>query len=348
MFAVTQIDPSAPVALPRTEADEIASTLPEPRGTLSSMQSFPSLLAENSSVASASIHNRSTEGADFEDEDYEFQAALQASLMGPGLSDSYNYQSPPLAPPPLPRASARLPLPDPHTPSSSNSGADTPTSESPADQLTDLDPVAASMERNRLVLQRMKQEQEYAQRELWAENAAGHDAAALEARRLERQREEEEEAELLRRAIEESEATARAEGHAQNIDEDEDDNDDMDFEPLVRPTARQNVYPSMGQVSSHSVYDDDDAELQAALRASLEHVPEGWEPPVLPPHQAPGPPPASNENTGSKLQHDKDDAGSVVSDETNATSTDNIASDVPVEAVSVDELRRRRLARFGA
>jgi len=345
VFAVTQIDPSAQVALPRTEADEIASTLPEPRGTLSSMQPFPPLLAEHSSVASASVHNPSTEGADFGDEDYELQAALQASLMGPR---SYNYPSTPLAPPPLTRAFAHLPpLPDLHTPSSSNSGAETPTFESPAEQLTDLDPVAASMERNRLVLQRMRQEQEYAQRELWAENAAGPDAAAL---RLERQREADEEAELLRRAIEESEATARAEGHVQDIDEDGDDDDDMDFEPLIR----QNAYPSMGQVASNSVYDDDDAELQAALKASLEHVPEGWELPVLP-HQTPGPPPspfstipAGNENTGSEWQRDKDDAESVVSDETNTTTTDNTTSDVPVEAVSVDELRRRRLAKFGA
>jgi ataxin-3 len=205
----------------------------------------------------------------------------------------------------------------------------------------------------------MRQEQEFAQRELWAENAAAPDTAALEARRLERQQEEEEEAEQLRRVIEESEAMARAEGHAHNRDEDDDedddDDDDMDFEPAVPLTARQND-PAVGQTVSNRVYDDDDAELQAALKASLEHVPEGWELPELP-HRIPVPPSSlfstvaplvGNQNRDRERERDKDDAESVLSDETSTSTTDNTASDIPVETVSVDELRRRRLARFGA
>lgn len=354
VFAVTQIDPSAPIALPRTEADEIASTLPEPHGTLSNMQ-YSSSFTQNPSATSASASDPSMETAGFEDEDYELQAALQASLMNPrpgAASESYNYQATPLAPPRLMRGFAPLPPSDPHTPSDSNSGVQTPTdghSLTSAEQPADLDPVAASMERNRLMLQRMRQEQEYAQRELWVENATGPDAASLEARRLERQREEEEDAELLRRAIQESEALARIQGHAQNMDEDGDD-DDMDVEAPGPP----NTHPAIEQAVSHRVYDDDDAELQAALKASLEHVPEGWELPELLPPRTPAPPSSlsstaalPDQTTGREGEQDKDDTESVLSDETSMTTTDNTASGAVAEAVSVDELRKRRLARFG-
>jgi Ataxin-3 len=315
-----------------------------------------SLSSKNPSSVSAS-----DQAANFEEEDYELQAALQASLMGlvPGTSsDIYNLPPTPLAPPRLARAFAPLPPSDPHTPSDSNSGAQTPTydlSIPPAEQRADLDPVAASTERNRLMLQRMRQEQEYAQRELWGESAAGPDAA-LEARRLERQQEQEEEAELLRRAIEESETMARAEGHAQIGGEDEDD-DDMDVEAVVPQTVRPNAYPTMGHAVSDRVYDDDDAELQAALKASLEHVPEGWELPELPLHRTPVPPsalfssaapPIGNHNIGRELEQDKDDVESAFSDATSTSTTENMALDVPAEVLSVDEIRKRRLARFGA
>ena len=345
MFAVTQIDSFAQLALPRTEADGIASTLPEPRGA--TMRPLSSSFTTNPSTSSAPVPNSSTETAGFEDEDYELQAALQASLMGSrAASEYYHYESAPLSPPRLARGFAPLPPSDPQTPSSSGSVLQTPNPEPSipsAEQLADMDPVAASMERNRLMLQQMREEQEHAQLELWAENAA-----AMEARRRERQREEEEEAELLRRAIEESEAMARAEGHARNKGEDDDDVD-MGSEVPVSQTARPNV----GHPFSDRVYDDDDAELQAALKASLEHVPDGWELPEMHDHQTPVPPfssaaPVGNHNAGKERERDREDAESVLSDETTTTMTDNTAPDVSVEAVSVDELRKKRLARFGA
>jgi ataxin-3 len=195
----------------------------------------------------------------------------------------------------------------------------------------------------------MRAQQEYAQRELLAETP---DAAAMDARRRERQQEEEEEEELLRRAIEESEAMARAEGHTHNADD-----EDMDIEPRDPQTARFDGFQTMRHTVTDRVYDDDDAELQAALKASLEHVPEGWELPQLPLHQMPAPtsaisstpdPEISNQNTDREQERDEDDAESVLSDKTSTSVTDNTVSDAPVEPVSVDELRKKRLARFGA
>lgn len=307
------------------------------------MQAFSS-----SSAQSPSAPNPSTETSNFEDDDYELQAALQASLMGSrATSEVPNSESatPLLAPPRLTRTFAALPPSDPHTPSSSNSGVQTPadgTSMLPQEP-NHPDPVAASMERNRLMLQQMRAQQEYAQRELLAETP---DAAAMDARWRERQQEEEEEAELLRRVIEESEAMARTEGHAYNADD-----EDMDIEPQGPQTARFDVLQTMGHTATDRVYDDDDAELQAALKASLEHVPEGWELPQLPSHRTPAPPSAlpemSNQNTNRERERDKDDVESVLSDETTTSVTDNTVSDT-VEPVSVDELRKKRLARFGA
>jgi ataxin-3 len=283
-----------------------------------------------------------------EDEDYELQAALQASMMG-GDATYETYEAPPTPPPRLTRATAPLPAVDPESPVDTNSGAQTPTDELPPliSPAALVDPVTASLERNKRMLEQMKAQQEFAHRELWAEGAGGSDLAALQTRREERQRQEAEEAEQLRLAIEESEALARQEGHVALGREDEDE-DDMDVDavmPQLRPVS--NPYP---RPVIDRVYDDDDAELQAALKASLEHMPEGWELPKLPPHRSPAPPPetrAREENRQTTVDRDMEDVESVLSDET-STTADHPPSDAAAEAVSVDELRKRRLARFGA
>jgi len=184
----------------------------------------------------------------------------------------------------------------------------------------DIDPIAASAERNRLLLQRMKEEQEYAQREVRSGvDLSPEEQVALQARREQRRREEQEEAEAIRRAIEKSKAHA----HRSQLEDDEDiefddENHDMDAESSHTPKSF---------VHRNRVYDDDDAELQAALKASLEHIP-----PNHPPSQLPKPP------------SDVEDTESIVSDTTSAAeeSTSNVTP-----AVSLDEIRRRRLARFG-
>ena len=184
----------------------------------------------------------------------------------------------------------------------------------------DVDPVVASAERNRLLLQRMKEEQEYAQREVWSGvDLTPEEHAALQARREKRQREEQEEAEAMRRAIEKSKALAQRSQLEDDKDiEIDDENHDMDAD---------SSHTLQNFVQGDRVYDDDDAELQAALKASLEHMPSNH-----PPSQRP------------KSPSDVEDTASIVSDTTSTAeeSTSNVTS-----AVSLDEIRRRRLARFG-
>jgi ataxin-3 len=89
-------------------------------------------------------------------------------------------------------------------------GLDVSISPDPSEPTGEVDPVAASMERNRLLLQRMREQQEFAQRELWSEDEVSpEEQAAQEDRRTALRRQEEEEERELRRAIEESEALAR-------------------------------------------------------------------------------------------------------------------------------------------
>ncbi|KAG5724194.1 Ataxin-3 [Termitomyces sp. T112] len=336
VFAVTQVDPSAPLGLSRTIADEIASTLPEP--TSSNAISHRPLVSK--SAPSVPDH---IEG--LEDEDYELQAALQASLMG-------NHYS---IPPPVARSSAQFSHANLETPSTSRVQTGLHSSANEEDEGHDdvttgekpeLDPVAASMARSQLMLQRMKAHQELAQRELWDEGSLNEaDAAALEERRARRQREETDEAEQLRRAIAESEALAQAQGHAPRTD---DDNERVGSVNIARPEPNplQGYHHDVGA----RVYDDDDVELQAALKASLEHVPQGWEFPELPSPPARSRPVQTLTRAptvaSTRIETEVEDRESILSEDVE-DSGDHKYSDPTAETVSVDELRRKRLARFG-
>jgi len=167
-----------------------------------------------------------------------------------------------------------------------------------------------------VILQRMKEEQEYAQQEVWSGvDRTPEEHTAVQARREKRQREEQEEAEAVRRAIERSKALAQP-SQLEDIEID-DENHDMDAE---------SSHTLKSFVQGNRVYDDDDAELQAALKASLEHMP-----PNQPPSQRP------------KSPSDVEATESIVSDTTSAAeeSTSNVTP-----AVSLDEVRRRRVAHF--
>ena len=186
VFAVTQEDPYKPLALFRTQVDMLFSFIAEP--TSSSTQGLDNSLATlKGSVQKNAIP---TEHEALDEDDYELQRALQASLMETDSSIDPGELSPITV----------TESPTPPLASVSDSGTN-----------PELDPVAASMERNRLLLQRMRQEQELAQRELWESEAelSMEEQAALEQRRARARRQEEEEEMELRRAIEESEALAR-------------------------------------------------------------------------------------------------------------------------------------------
>ncbi|KAG6831744.1 hypothetical protein H0H92_007896 [Tricholoma furcatifolium] len=328
VFAVTQIDPSAPVAVPRTVADEIASTLPEPSSSRPGTRS-------NKVLASTSTSSGPIPVEGLEDEDYELQAALQASLMGNRLNSTTAEHASRFANSFAPIFS------DVSQQSSSGHVVDTGPpvggDENNDEEIHEyLDPVAASMARSNLMLQRMRAQQEFAQRELWAEGGASQPDAAGIARQLERQRDEEREAEELRRAIAESEALAQIGGT--NTENEENSSS-------TRPGPDPLQGSRSGRDVGNRVYDDDDADLQAALKASLEQVPQGWQFPELSPQ--PTPPylpahPTASYSAISQPKHIEEDGNSELSEE-----AEHSQIETPVEAVSMDELRRRRLAKFG-
>ncbi len=171
----------------------------------------------------------------FDDEDYEFQRALQASMMESRSRSSSTSTITSITYSDLGEIPSSTPADEPPIPSLAPLSNTAP----------ELDPVAASMERNRLLLQRMRQEQEVAQRELWSPETdlSPEEQAAMEERRAQRRQQEEEEEIQLQRAIEESEMLARQQ--------------------------TRNRALSAGAVAGWGSESDD--ELQTALKASLEH-----------------------------------------------------------------------------
>lgn len=256
----------------------------------------------------------------------ELQMALQASL-----GHDIDIPTLPAADPPqLLRTFVPLPSVESYPSSASGSGYHTPQQQQPTQPLSpvesdppDPNSVEATMAHSRRIYERMLAEQTQAHRQLAAEGIVNP----------RRRQEEEDEEEMIRRAIAESEAMARVEGHGRS---DDDDDDDMDVD--VVHSTRTFPPPPAG----HRVYDDEDEELQAALRASIEDTPENWTPSVEPPVSATNFPQTDQPSRSSESVEDDE---SIASEDT-ATSSDH-----PTEStasVSVEEMRRRRLARFGA
>ncbi|ODN95187.1 ataxin-3 [Cryptococcus wingfieldii CBS 7118] len=143
--------------------------------------------------------------------------------------------------------------------------------------------------------------------------------------------------------------------------EDEDEELDDDFEMLGAGGAGTYRGPTDFQQHARS-YDDEDAALQAALKASMADVPQGWELPdvwkeeksgtrsgtggsapslATPADSAPAPAhePAQNWSVRDS------EAAPAAQEEKNEVEDDD--GDEPAEEVSPEEIRRRRLARFG-
>lgn len=339
MFAVVQSDPSKPLALPRTEADNIAASLEAPDGapghSSNTGASMPGSFPNSSGVA----HDGDDEviippetDYDMGDDDMELQAALAASLGG---ADEHNYgaytqQLPSLA------QSAPVAHPSQVQPVSvDDDNDDGDYIRSAASGSTEpADPVAASMARNQVLLQRMLREQEAAFREGMEEDNGA--AAAAAARR--RQQEEEEESQV-RAAIEASMADHPG-GGGEDAPGGQGGGDDDAESGRQTPPARPVPAPARVEQQSR-MYDDEDAELQAALRASLVELPPGFVHPLSP--QPPSVPsrasaPLQPPLTASSSEASMEDDGSVTSSQ----------PPTPATLLDVEEMRRRRLARFGA
>ncbi|KAI6157824.1 Josephin-domain-containing protein [Pisolithus tinctorius] len=323
VFVVTPTDSGSD--LPRTQADELAETVPEP--------------SSNRPLSSTS--ERTPLDAGHEDEDMDLQAALQASLANDdhrGASTTSRASVPGTAPYPPPLIPSDRDIPgvrNREVPHATTSSSWVHHSSPPAREThrnPDSDPLRASMERNRVIMERMRREQEMALREQYETEAAQFGPTRQEGSF--RSSAQDEEDEHVRRAIAASlvDHPDLGEGHDIIVD-DGDEEDDGDY----RPT------PLTEQV--HRVYDDDDADLQAALKASLETAPSGFRLPASPrPSQRLTSPPSAP-TTSSEQKTEAMEEGTESDTEDDASCAQ---SEAPQEAgPSIEEIRRRRLARFG-
>jgi len=313
---VVPIDPDHP--LPRSDADNVASA-PLP----------PSARSPHSPAL-------------FEDEDFSLQAALHASLDGPSVS--FPMPRPRVGPVASssrarsPGAAMGLPNPSLRSPPSPIPPPIPPPSTRPTDRPME-NPVAASMARNQAMLERMRQEQEVALREHYP-RPGGHV----------------DEEEQLRIALAVSEAMAREQGGDQT-------GGGGGGGDAAGTRERPENTQARGWTEERVHYDDDDADFQAALQASLETAPPGAHTPnttATPPRTSSTrpPPPASRSIVGSHTEpsagaddEDDDDYLSYSDGDQEDTATEVTSSDAgpaaPTEDVSIEEMRRRRLARFG-
>lgn len=280
----------------------------------------------------------------FEDEDMELQAALQASLMGATSlgSSGYGYADA--------NADRRTAYPAPVTAASADpifgtdsgretpvqrrrgygmlaqdmdedieeteetSGADLGRGAAAASLSAGVDPIAASRARSQAYMEVMRRQQEAALRHTFDEGAVGRQRDA---------RAEQEEAELMR-AIEESRRAHEARGEAGE----------------EAPAAEEEVAAPTEVLGHDRVYDDEDAELQAALRASLETVPDGFRMPNTPPH-LPSPFVPISHPPPDQVQRLQEDEFETESE----AETGSVAD--PEPQMSMEEMRRKRLAKFG-
>ncbi|KAI1795746.1 Josephin-domain-containing protein [Ganoderma leucocontextum] len=363
IFAITQRDPTGPLALPRTAVDELFAYVEEPTAHYS--HSYAAAAA-----AGASSSQPHAEG--FEDEDMELQAALQASLAGGDYGDYI----------PQRFASSHVPGSLPQPPSLTASGvpiqrdyddaievedeeedergAHVQTQARVQEQPEPEDQVLVSMARQRAVMEQMRREQEVALQEQYDEEIARIDAAA----RFQRARQaagagagagepHEDEDEILRRAMAESEAWAQAQGSGSHSGFSFGSAPgELDEGGAATPHAASAPAPTWRQ---HRVYDDEDAEFQAALRASLETVPAGFRVPSPPP--IPSPPvaqPAAVSSSSSQEQEHVRDGEALVPPPIQRQPSSDIETESEAESEgpqavqpSLDEIRRMRLARFG-
>lgn len=343
MFSVCELDPSGELTLARTEADEHAGTLPQPTSSGTGRLNTARVAQARSATGAQSSTAAAVAGA--EDEDMLLQAALQASLMGDagfGEGDApswlrdqdFSYSA---RPPQESLAAGRFNPPA--------------VPDNDDDDMDADDPVAASIARSRALLDRMRRDQDMAMRGALDDDIMHHIQRAQASSNMPdatrtgtaeplapaaRTRGDDEEDALLQQALAASQEhivydSPRRQNRSADLPRADEEDDDFEMDAGSRPHPPAAV--SAAGTSSHVVYDDEDAELQAALRASLAGLPEGF---MLPP--SPGPPPMPA--LVNALPPAQPPAASTPG------ATDDDEHDAPAQEPSPEELRRKRLARF--
>ena len=326
------INPDNP--LPQTDADIIAV-------------SFPSRASSETQHSSAPYSPRPSAG--FEDEDFELQAALQASLGG--ASVGIPMPQPHVGPvaggtraiPPAPRPNVGFPTsptlsPPPPVPHPNTRPVNQPME----------NPVAASMARNQVMLERMRREQEAALREHYRDEVSRFGqmpSGSVPPGIGSRAHEEEEQ---VRRAIAASEEMARERGLG--LGRPQTGSDDAGTRARSDDTQQADTL-RQDRIHGGRVYDDEDAELQAALQASLESAPPGVHTPTPPRGASRAAPRPSTERSNDTNVHDDGDDDDLYYDEEDTATEETLSETAEPQGaddVSVEEMRRRRLARFGA
>ena len=373
IFAVIQRDPAAPLALPRTTVDEMFGYIEEPTGHHS--HSYAAAAAAGASSSQPHIEG-------FEDEDMELQAALQASLGGGDYGDYLPQRFPSSLAPgsipqqqqqQLPRGLSGMPMErtyddviEVEDEDEDAMGAHVRTLARVQEQPEPADQVLASMARQRAVLEQMRREQEVALQEQYEEEIARIEAAARARRAAAADPEgdpgEEDEEALLRRAMAESEAMAQTYGPSSNPVYNRDSGSPpgaLDDGGADTPHGAPASAPASASGQSqawlqHRVYDDEDAELQAALRASLETIPAGFRVPSPPPIPSPPAPAPVVSSPGVQEQARGAEAlglppTQIQRQASSDVETESDAGSEAAQAVqpSLEEIRRMRLARFG-
>jgi ataxin-3 len=199
-------------------------------------------------------------------------------------------------------------------------------------------PVAASMARNQAFLERMRQEQEAALREHYHDEVVSSEDDRAHMSSLGARNTVEDEDEQLRRAMAESAEMAREQGLTQT------DNGSAGIG--AAPESAHVGERTQGRSYGDRVYDDEDAELQAALQASL------GEPGFFSPDYSTESSPLTTASVASAspglsagTYEDEDGEGDTATEETGSDTAER--PQPPVEDLSIEEMRRRRLERFG-
>ncbi|CCA66347.1 hypothetical protein PIIN_00033 [Serendipita indica DSM 11827] len=373
VFVVSQIDPMAPLALTRTTADEIAASIPD----ITSGGRHLSTSRTASKASTSAANDWGVSGA--EDEDMELQAALFASVMGESTQSSTALE--PARPAPRQGTSDEWDINTSSFFGSSRMASSAAESSVEASARRAREELARFQEEQMRALDERTDSDDMIASVLGRRRNVASETIAAEPRtRQRRQQQDEEEEEMIRRAIEASKREAQENGQGDDSEEepmsfdddenayDEEHEEREQLERLMQERRKrqreqeeqerirrgfvdaEDDFGHFGANAEHLVnrtYDDEDAELQAALKASLEGgteslaIPSPPKPVRAPTQQESKETPAASASQTAPRKPDSDEEDSDSDDEPETE------QEAPPKPLTAEELRKARLARFG-